>query len=167
MAENVDMVVALIKDGAPIAGAAAGGALGFILGGPGGAAVGGAIGASLTKVTEDMAMRALSYRERIRVGAAASFAMDFIRERLAAGDLPREDRFFENFEYGASTADEIFDGVLVKARNDHEERKARHYGKFFSNVAFDEKCSRSEANYLLHLLDRLTFRNLYSSAFLR
>lgn len=157
---NVDKVVTLINDGAPIAGAAVGGAVGFVTGGPGGAALGGALGAALAHGVEETAERVLSRREKIRVGAAASYAIDFVRDRLLAGDLPREDGFFDNFEFGTSPAAEIFDGVLSKAKGDYEERKARFYGKFFSNVAFDSSCSRSEANYFLHLLDRLTYSQL-------
>lgn len=157
---NVEKVLDLIKNGAPIAGAAVGGALGFVTGGPGGAALGGALGAALAHGVEETADRALSQREKVRVGATASYAMDFVRERLEVGDVPREDGFFDNFEFGTSTADEILDGVLLRAKGDHEERKARFYGKFFSNIAFDSGCSRSEANYFLHLLDRLTYSQL-------
>lgn len=158
--DNAEKVVSLIKKGAPIAGAAIGGALGFATGGPGGAAFGGGLGATLASVIEDTAERALSAREKVRVGATASYAINFVRERLSAGEVPREDGFFGDYEFGASAADEIFDGVLLKAKGDHEERKARYYGKFFSNVAFEQSCSRSEANYYLHLLDRLTYSQL-------
>ena len=157
---NVDKVLDLIKNGAPIAGAAVGGAVGFVTGGLGGAALGGALGAALAHGVGETADRALSAREKVRVGATASYAMDFVRERLEAGDVPREDGFFDNFEFGTSTADEIFDGVLLQAKGDHEERKARFYGKFFSNIAFDSGCSRAEANHFLHLLDRLTYTQL-------
>jgi hypothetical protein len=158
--DNVEKVLRLIEDGSPIAGAATGAAVGVVSGGPLGAAFGAALGGTVGKIIEDAASRSLSRRERVRVGAAACYAIEFTRERFGAGDRPREDKFFENFEYGASTADEIFDGVLTKAKSDHEERKARFYGKFFCNVAFDVTCSRTEANYFLHLLDQLTYSQL-------
>src|SRR6266536_4290886 len=154
--DNVERALSLIKKGAPIAGAAVGSAIGFMTGNAGGAAFGGGLGATLATVIEDTAARVLSRREQIRVGGTAAYAIAFIRERLDAGDVQREDGIFENQEFGASAADEILDGVLLKAKAGHEERKARFYGKFFSNVAFDSSCSRSEANYHLHLLDRLT-----------
>lgn len=160
MAEHEEKVVGLIKHGGAIASAASGSVLGLLTGGPIGAVLGGAVGAALDSVVGEIAERELSRREKMRVGATASYAIDFVRERLEHGDLPREDGFFVKRESGASPAEEIFEGVLVKAKADHEERKARFYGCLFANVAFDPECSRAEANYLLHLMDGLTFLQL-------
>jgi hypothetical protein len=157
---NLDKAIKLIEEGAPIAGAAVGAALGVMTSGPLMAASGGAAGAVMGKIVEDAAHRLLSRRERVRVGATAWYALDFTRARLQAGEKIREDGFFEKREFGSTPAEEIFDGVLVKARKDHEERKARFYGKFFSNLAFDTTCSRDAANYFLYLLDRLTYSQL-------
>ncbi len=160
MADQVEKVLALIKHGGAIGGAATGSVLGFLAGGPIGAAVGGAIGGALQSVTSEIANRELSRREEVRVGGTVSYAIDFIHERLTRGDCPRKDKFFSEEKSGTSPAEEIFEGVLLKAKGDHEEQKARFYGALFANVAFDPTCSRSEANYLLHLMDGLTFLQL-------
>lgn len=160
MQTSTEKALELIKEGGPIAGTAVGGALGVVGGGPVGGAFGAAVGATMGKVVEDAADRALSRRERLRVGATAFYAFDFIRERVEAGERVREDGFFENLQFEATAAEEIFDGVLQKSKGDHEERKARFYGKFFANLAFDTTCSRDEANYFLHLLERLTYSQL-------
>jgi hypothetical protein len=160
MAEEDEEILTLIKHAGAIGGAATGSVLGFLAGGPIGAAVGGAIGATLQSVATEIVSRELSRREEMRVGGTASYAIAFIFERLRRGDQPREDRFFVKESSGNSPAEEIFEGVLLKAKGDHEERKARFYGLLFANVAFDANCSRSEANYLLHLMDGLTFLQL-------
>ena len=160
MAEEDERVLTLIKRGGAIGGAATGSVLGFLAGGPIGAAIGGSVGATLQTVTTEIVNRELSRREEIRVGATASYAIDFIHERLKRGDRPREDKFFVEEQSGSCPAEEIFEGVLLKAKGDHEERKARFYGLLFANVAFDANCSRSEANYLLHVMDGLTFLQL-------
>ncbi|SRR6266480_3439260 len=160
MAKEDERVLTLIKRGGAIGGAATGSVVGFLAGGPIGAAVGGALGATLQTVATEIVNRELSRREEMRVGATASYAIDFIHERLERGDRPREDKFFLQEQSGSSPAQEIFEGVLVKAKADHEERKARFYGVLFANVAFDATCSRSEANYLLHLMDGPTFLQL-------
>ena len=158
--DNIDKVLRLIQSGGPIAGATTGGAVGFLCGGAIGAAVGGGLGTAMGQVIEDAAERELSRREKMRVGAVAAYAVSFVQERIAAGDLPREDGFFGTDDFEVSAAAEIFDGVLTKAKGDHEERKARFYGHFFANVAFDATCSRSEANYFLSMLDKLTYSQL-------
>jgi hypothetical protein len=160
MAEEDERVLTLIKRGGAIGGAATGSVVGFLAGGPIGAAIGGAVGAALQTVTTEIVNRELSRREEMRIGGTASFAIDFIHERLQRGDHPREDGFFVREQSGTSSAEKIFEGVLLKAKGDHEERKARFYGTLFANVAFDATFSRSEANYLLHLIDGLTFLQL-------
>jgi hypothetical protein len=160
MDDHDKKVAALIKHGGSIGGAATGAAIGFLAGGPIGAAIGGAIGAAVQGAASDMADRELSCREAMRVGATMSYAIEFIRERIDAGDHPREDGFFQPDDSKRSPAEEIFEGVLLKAKTDHEERKARFYGQLFTNVAFEPNCSRAEANHLLHLMDSLTFLQL-------
>jgi hypothetical protein len=160
MSTEEEKVFSLIKHGGTIGGAATGSVVGFLAGGPIGAAIGGALGASLQAVATEIVNRELSHREKVRVGGTASYAIDFIHDRLKRGERPREDKFFVKGESGISPAEEIFEGVLLKAKTDHEERKARFYGLLFANVAFERNCSRSEANYLLHVMDRLTFLQL-------
>src|SRR6266550_196632 len=139
MADEDEKVLTLIKHGGVIGGAATGSVLGFLAGGPIGAAIGGAVGATLQTVTTESVNRELSRREEMRVGGTASYAIDFIHERLQRGDRPREDKFFVKEKSGTSPAEEIFEGVLLKAKGDHEEQKARFYGVLFANVAFDPK----------------------------
>lgn len=155
-----DRVKNLLTLGSEIAGAAVGGAVGFFAAGPAGAAGAGVLGVAAAKLLQDVSGRSLSRREEIRIGAAAAFAIDYIRHRLEAGERPRTDGFFTEQQAGISAAEEIFDGVLVTAKSDHEEQKARYYGRLFANVSFDPHCSRHEANYLLHVMDSTTFLQL-------
>ena len=160
MDEHDEKIAALIEYGGAIGGAATGTVLGLLAGGPIGAVVGGAVGAALQSVSGDVACRELSRREATRVGATMSYAIEFIRERLKRGDSVREDKFFQHDPTGRSPAEEIFEGVLLKMKNEHEERKARFYGQLFTNVSFDPNCSPAEANYLLHVMDSVTFLQL-------
>ncbi len=153
----------LIKNGSEIAGAAVGGALGFLAAGPAGAAVSGVAGVLLAagvRTVADFAFRQLSHREEIRVGGTAAFAINDIRERLERGDQPRGRDFFEPRDGERSSASELFEGVLQKAKNEHEEKKVRLLGNFFSNVLFSEEISLAEANQLLRLAEDLTYRQL-------
>lgn len=147
----------LVSAGADIAGAAVGGALGFIAGGPVGAAGAGAMGVGVTRVLRDVATRILSIRETTRVGATAAIAISSIKERLEHGEQLRNDDFFEPNNGKPSSADEVFEGTLLAARSSHEEKKAQYLGHLFANVAFDANCLPSEANYQLHVAESLTY----------
>lgn len=155
----------LIKAGSDLAGAAVGGALGFLAGDALTAAVGAMAGGVVTNLLTDVSNRMLSAREKTRVGATAAIAIEHIRKRVAQGEKLRQDEFFEKQsepESGESRsqAEEIFEGVLLKAKNDHEEKKIKHLGKLFSNIAFDPWCSPAEANYLLQLAETMTYTQM-------
>ena len=164
MAEQNDTANQLITTGAEIAGAAVGGALGFLAGGPipaaGAEVIGVVIAKGATRLLTDYANRRLSRREQIRVGAAAAFALAAIRERLENGEKPREDGFFSEETKGRSSAEEIFEGVLQKSKNEHQEKKIKLLGNFFANVAFSPDVSVSEANHLLRIAESLTYRQM-------
>lgn len=164
MSENDDKAKQLIEMGSEIAGAAVGGALGFLAGGPIGAASAGVLGVIIAKSTgkliSDVANRYLSYREEIRIGATAAFALSAIQDRLTEGDKPRDDGFFTSQAGENSSAEEIFEGILLKSKNEHEEKKIRLLGNFFANLAFAPEISAAEANHLLKVAESLTYRQM-------
>ena len=154
----------LITTGSDIAGAAVGGALGFLAGGPGAAAAAAAGGVALSRIANnllsDWANRRLSYREEVRVGAAAAFALEVISSYLEDGNDVRQDGFFHEGDLGRSSAEEIFDGVLQKSKNEHEEKKIKYLGILYANIAFIPNISIGESNLLVHLIGELTYRQL-------
>ncbi len=55
-----------------------------------------------------------------------------------------------------STAEEIFEGVLLVAQRDYQEKKTKFYANFFANIAFEPFIDRALANFLLRVAERLT-----------
>jgi hypothetical protein len=147
----------LIRAGSQLGGAAVGGALGFLAGDPLTAAVAATAGSASTKVLADIADRTLSQRETIRVGATAAIAMASIKERLEAEQSLRDDGFFEAKDGERSDAEQVLEGVLLKAKNEHEEKKSEHLGWLYSNIAFDRWCSVEEANGATRTASELTY----------
>jgi hypothetical protein len=153
----------LIELGADIAGSAAGGVLGFFAAGPGGAAVGAIAATALTKflnIISDVARRHLSKREKVRTGAGLLFALEKITFYLKSGLELRNDGFFDTDTTGRSKSDEILEGVLLKCRDEAEERKVRLLGNIYANVAFRPEISIAAANWLIQKADELTYRQL-------
>ncbi len=163
--EKIERVKQVIDSSSNVVGAAVGNTLGFILADAPGAALGGAIGASLTGVIKqvffDVANRRLSKREEIRIGTSAYFAVTKIQARLNSGETPRKDGFFnrEN-QYSRSDADELFEGTLLKSKNEHEEKKIRFIANIFSNITFHLEISSSEANHVLQVAENMTYRQM-------
>lgn len=147
----------LLNRGAELAGSAVGGAIGFLAGGVLGATAGAALGTSCGHALKDIANRMLSSREQVRVGATGSIALQEIHLRLEQGQSLRSDDFFTSLKSGQRKAEEVFEGILLKAKDMHEEKKIVHIGKLFANIAFDASCSVSEANHIIGVAEALTY----------
>jgi hypothetical protein len=154
----------LIEGGSDLAGATAGAAIG-LLGGPAGALGGAAAGVVVTRVLKrvgaDIKQRILGPREEVRIGAATAYATVAIDGALRSGEIPRQDGFFEPNEDGdRPAAEEVLEGVLIRARDSYEEKKVPLLGIFYASIAFQEAISPAHANHLLELATRLTYRQL-------
>ncbi|NAT75993.1 hypothetical protein HKX68_03120 [Dickeya dadantii] len=162
--EDVEKAKSLISTGAEIAGAAVGGAIGFFAAGPAGAAGAGSLGVIVAKagakLLGDVADRAMSAREKVRVGATAAVAFNKIEKASQSGNEPRKDGFFNSEEGKRSNAEEILEGTLRRAREEYEEKKILLLGNFYANMVYSPGVSTEEANYYLRLFDSLTYRQL-------
>lgn len=133
------------------------------LAGPLGTAAGAAVGSFTQElcglVLDDIAKRALSPREEQRVADVAALAIEGIRERLLS-ETRRQDDFFDGDADSPSPAAEIFEGVLISAKQEHEELKLPYLANFYANLVFASDVKKSEANYLLSIVESLTYTQL-------
>jgi hypothetical protein len=83
-----------------------------------------------------------------------------INTLLEEGRSPREDGFFDADGDDRPAAEEVLEGVLVKARDAYEEKKVRLLGILYGQVAFHPEISPAHANHLIELASRLTYRQL-------
>lgn len=164
MRSDQDKAKALVQGSAEIAGACIGGALGFIAGGPGSAAASGAVGAIVTRSLAHAADKFMSNRERTRVGSVAAIAASCIADRLRVGDTPRPDFF--SVDLPCSDGEQLLEGVLLKARDEYEEKKLPYLGRFYANLAFTPAVSPATAAWLIKILERISFRQMLLLAFL-
>jgi hypothetical protein len=159
-----DKIRKFISGGAEIAGAAIGGALGFLAAGPVGAAAGGAGGAAaaiaLKRMGDEAADRYLSPREKVRIGGVLAIAAAEIGERLKNGEKIRSDDFFKEKSSGRSNAEEVAENVLLKSQKEAEERKIPYMGHLLSNIAFDSAISAPMAHQIVKTAEALTYRQL-------
>ncbi len=162
--EQDEKVTDIIQTGTDIAGATTGAAIGLLIGGPPGAVVGAAAGPTAARTLRELAVefreRVLGSREEVRVGAVISFASTKINEKLEAGEQPRQDDFFTDAHDNRATAKEVFEGVILAAQREAEEKKVRLYGNLLANLAFEPDIDRSQANFLIRLGEDLSYRQL-------
>lgn len=162
--EQEEKIKDIVQTGTDIAGATTGAAIGLLVGGPPGALAGAAAGPAAARTLRELAVefreRVLGHREEVRVGAAISFASAKIKEKLENGERPRQDDFFTDAEDNRSTAKEVFEGVVLAAQREAEEKKVRFHGNLLANLAFDQDVDRSQANFLIRLGEDLSYRQL-------
>jgi hypothetical protein len=158
---------ALIESGGDFAGAAVGGAIG-VLGGPigivGGAAAGVAVTKAVKRVGAEVQERVLAPRQRERAGRALAVAVGELRDDR---DPPRSDGFFDTRANGErSDAEELLEGVLLRAMNAYQERKVPYMGRFFASIAKRPDISPAYAHVLLRIMDEMTYRQFVALAYL-
>lgn len=154
----------LIQFGSEIAGGATGAAIGLLVAGPAGAiagAIGGPIVArTLKSVAVDIKERFLSKKEEQRIGATVALTMIKINENLEKGKTLRNDGFFEPGTNERSAIEEIYEGTLIAAQKEHEEKKIKFYSNLVANLSFSIDFDKAEANVLLKKAEGLTYRQL-------
>ncbi|MGB3478787.1 MAG: hypothetical protein WBB67_06475 [bacterium] len=158
--QDIERIKSLLDLGSSATSSVAGTLIGFLLGSLPGAIAGAIIAPGAKKVLYDIAVRVLSPREKLRVADTARYAIEKIISNLQSDIKPRDDRFFDDIGEGRSHAEEIFEGVLLKAKSEHEEKKTKILGTIYANIAFSEGFSIGEANHLLQIVESLTYRQL-------
>ncbi|MFD1775992.1 hypothetical protein [Paenibacillus rhizophilus] len=123
--------------------------------------IGPIIASPAKSVLLDIASRHLSKREEFRVSNTAKYCIEEIKDRvIKGGKLRDDDFFFSNNEIYRSSAEEIFEGVLIKCKNEHEEKKSKFISNIFINISFSNEYKVEEANHLLKVAEDLTYRQL-------
>lgn len=162
--EKKDGITELIETGAELSGVVGASLLGAIVAGPFGAIIGGASGMLIKKSFEtvgfELKSRILGKREEVRIGAAFTYGMAKIKERIDKGESVREDSFFLPYNERRPASDELLEGVLLSAQREYEELKVKYYGYLMANIAFSPDIGRSRASFLIRIVERLSYRQL-------
>jgi hypothetical protein len=154
-----EKVKELILAGSELAGSAVAGAIGFLAAGPSGAALLSVSGAVITKAITLFAQKHIAQRERERVGATAAFLIDSIGKRLRHGDNPNY-KLFDTTDSKATDAEQLLEGVFLKAKDAYIEKKCPYFGYFYANIIFEQNLSSSTAFHLLEVLTLLSYRQI-------
>jgi hypothetical protein len=159
-----NIVKDIIETGSEITGGVGGAVLGGLIAGPVGVVIGGASGPILTKMFKmlgtELKSRLLSQREEIRTGAVYTYSIDKILENENEGKKLRADDFFKSTENERSSAEEVFEGIILKAQKEYEENKIKYYGNLLGNIACNESIDKVYANQLIRLAENLTYNQL-------
>lgn len=134
-----------------MAGTAVGTATGLLIGDP---VLGAAAGQALTEVGNEIARRFLSPRQEQRAGTVLVLAAANIVANEALGNTLRDDGFFDGER---SDAEEIAEGILLAAMDEHEERKLPYMANMLGNLGFMPQIDVNTANRALSAAEQLSW----------
>ncbi len=78
-------------------------------------------------------------------------------KRIEQGEKPRADGFFDSVDSSRSKAVELFEAVLLKARQEAQERKLPYLAKLLENSVFS-RFSAEDFHAVLSIADRMRYR---------
>lgn len=100
-----------------------------------------------------------SQRQSKRIIDVTEFALNEIRRRLEDGEKLRDDGFFDK-TVDRSDAEEVYEDVLLKARDEPQEKKIPYLGRLFEEACFDSKIDSDTVHFLSKEFESLTYRQL-------
>jgi hypothetical protein len=126
-----------------------------------GIVLGAAAGVVVERVGREVAERVLSRRQAQRIGKVLIDIETDAQARRDDGEQPRDDGFFEARADGTRPdAEELLEGVLLRAANAYEERKVALLANLYSGIAHDSSVVPAYGHFLVRTADELTFRQL-------
>jgi hypothetical protein len=96
----------------------------------------------------------------MRIGATLRYGIIKINENMAAGQQIRQDDFFQKQPDDRSTAEEVFEGILLTAQREYQEKKLKFYGNLLANIAFRVDIDRDLANALIRQVESMSYRQI-------
>ena len=121
------------------------------------------IGVVMTTVGETIADtldKNMSQQEVIRTNKAYIYFVDKLERNLNQGLQIRNDDFFRSPVGYRKPAEELFEGMLIKARNQYEEAKVEFFSNLYANGCVDPDLSPQMISLFILILDRLSFNHL-------
>ncbi|MFT3828408.1 MAG: hypothetical protein QM691_01750 [Opitutaceae bacterium] len=167
--ERKELAPKLVETAAEMSGGVLGAAVGVSLAGPAGAIAGGAVGPLIAKclnaLGQEVHSRMLGPREIHRIDVTLRTADKLIGDRISQGENVRTDGFFDSLNGNRSAGEEVGEGVLRAAQKEYEERKIPFLAALIASISFDTNVGREQANMLIRLFERLSYRQVRLLAF--
>lgn len=116
--------------------------------------VGAAVGEVIGQAANDFATRMLSVRQERRVATVVELAAVRIGQRVRAGDSLRDDGLFDAVN---AEATEIVEGVMLAARDEHQEKKLPYLANLLTGIAFYSDVSVEAANLILRDAEQMSW----------
>ena len=96
-------------------------------------------------------------KERKRILTTLYYSLKIIDENIDKKVHIREDKFFTKYNEEEALSKELMEGIVICARNEHEENKLKYYGYLLGNMMFKENLDKDECNRLIRISRNLSY----------
>lgn len=109
----------------------------------------------------DFMERLLSTNQKSRIEKVLEDAINKIASRLEKNDIPScKEEFWTEDSNRVSDAKVVLEGILLKARDEYEEKKLPYYSNLIAQMAFDPSWSYQRLNAMIRMFEQLSYRQL-------
>ena len=98
-----------------------------------------------------------SKKESKKILVTLYFSLKMIKENLDKNINIKEENFIIINNENKLLIEELMDGIVINAKNEHEENKLKYYGYLLGNLIFKENLDRDESNRLIKVSRNLSY----------
>ena len=98
-----------------------------------------------------------SKKESKKILVTLYFSLKIIKENLDKNMNIKEENFIIINNENKLLIEEFMDGIVINAKNEHEENKLKYYGYLLGNLIFKENLDRDESNRLIKISRSLSY----------
>ena len=96
-------------------------------------------------------------KESKKILVTLYFSLKIIKENIDKNMNIKEENFIIINNENKLLIEEFMDGIVINAKNEHEEKKLKYYGYLLGNLIFKENLDRDESNRLIKISRSLSY----------
>lgn len=108
-------------------------------------------------IIEEINENIYSVKENKKILSTLYFSLNAVKENLEKNMVIQENYLKAINDENKLLIEELFEGIIISAKNEHEDNKLKYYGYLLGNIIFKENLDRDEFNRLIKISRDLSY----------
>lgn len=108
-------------------------------------------------IIEEINENIYSVKENKKILSTLYFSLNAVKENLEKNMVIQENYLKAINDENKLLIEELFEGIIISAKNEHEDNKLKYYGYLLGNIIFKENLDRDEFNRLIKISRNLSY----------